>query len=456
MLINQLDRQLKRVIRKFDIPGASVAVLRRNRIVACAGAGVTSVETGVPVTTDTLFQIGSITKPMTATMIMQLRDEGRLALDDLLLDHLPGFRIADMKRLKSVTLRHLLSHSSGIDGDYFPPTDIGARSIEQLLDMCAMLPSLFEPGTNFSYCNVGFSALGRIIEVLDNRSWDESLKARIFKPLDMNQALSSPIDLIRFSVAVGHVSDQPGGPLRVPVNPFLSVGHKAAGSMPAMTPTDLLKFAVAHLHDGVAVNEYQLLRKRSAAQMQRPQLPRAVSRTRGALRIGLGWFVGEVGGHRVFSHDGGTVGQAACLIVVPEKQLAIAGVANGGNMSGFFNEIVQGLLRETLRTGPPAAPEPGRIRLRPEELVGNYENIVSRVEVNQDEGGVIHCKVLARAGPGGEGVTNPLTFVQGRVATFPSGMIEFGGKTGAPAPWIRLGMRLLTRRNGVGVEFTNS
>ena len=194
-MLKDLDKELKRLIRKHKVPGASVAVLRGKRIVARFAAGVVNKNTRVKTTTDTLFQIGSITKPMTATMILQLRDEGKLKLEDPILTYLPDFRIADMHRLKNVTIRHLLSHTSGIDGDFFPRTDSGDRAIEQLLDMSAMLPSLFKPGTNYSYSNIGFAVLGRVIEVLEGRSFDKALKKRIFEPLEMTRTITSVKDI---------------------------------------------------------------------------------------------------------------------------------------------------------------------------------------------------------------------------------------------------------------------
>jgi CubicO group peptidase (beta-lactamase class C family) len=158
MLIN-LEEVVKRAAKAHGVPGASVAVLKGQNIVSQVATGVVNRNTRVRATTDTVFQIGSITKTFTATMIMQLRDEGRLALDDVVLKHLPDFKNADMKRLRKVTLRQLLTHQSGIDGDFFPRTDTGDRAIEELLGKSVSLPFLFEPGTNYSYNNLGFSAL---------------------------------------------------------------------------------------------------------------------------------------------------------------------------------------------------------------------------------------------------------------------------------------------------------
>ncbi|NRA36550.1 MAG: beta-lactamase family protein [Planctomycetes bacterium] len=184
-MIKELKKHLKRSMKKHNVPGASVAVLRGKRIIGEAAAGISNLNTEVKVNKDTLFQIGSVTKAFTATMIMQMRDEGLLNLDDLILKYLPYFMNENMERLGKVTIRHLLSHQSGIDGDYFPSSQYGDHSIEGLLNKAARLPSLFEPGANYSYCNIGYVALGGIIETIDRCSFDKSLRQRIFEPLGM-------------------------------------------------------------------------------------------------------------------------------------------------------------------------------------------------------------------------------------------------------------------------------
>jgi CubicO group peptidase (beta-lactamase class C family) len=436
-MIKDLEKNLKRVVKKHGIPGASVAVLRGKRIIAAAAAGVINLDTGVPATTDAVFQIGSITKPFTATMILQLRDEGRLDLDDKLLKYLPEFRNSDMRRLSKVTLRHLLCHQSGIDGDFFPPMASGNQSIETLLTMSSMLPSLFEPGTNYSYCNVGFSALGRIIEVLDNRSFDDSLKARIFEPLDMQHALSKIEDNIRFRSAVGHLPD-PANPtqLKVPDYAYLSIGHKAAGATPAMTASDLLKFAAAHLQGGTGLNGAELLSKRTAAEMLKPQLkPKPMH------NFGLAWLLGNWSGQKIFAHDGGTLGQYSQLIIAPQSNLAVAALTNGGNAGLLFQEIVGGILKSSAKIDIPGLPEVNqRIRVKSERYVGIYGNQNMKIEVTESDDGLLIA----------DSSTNfkrkvPLKFSKPGLAVTPVGPLEFGGEKAEPAAWVRGGSRLFPR-----------
>src|SRR6059058_1272765 len=132
-----------------------------------AAHGVLNAATQVPVTTDSVFQVGSITKIWTATMIMQLVDEGLLSLDTTVSEVLPGTRLGTADVGGQVTVRHLLTHTSGIDGDVFTDTGRGDDCVERYVGLLAEVPSVFAPGATYSYCNSGYVLLGRIIEVID-------------------------------------------------------------------------------------------------------------------------------------------------------------------------------------------------------------------------------------------------------------------------------------------------
>src|SRR5580704_18556573 len=170
-----------------------------------AAHGVLNSVTGVSVTTDSLFQVGSITKIWTAAMIMQLIDEGRLSLDTAVSQALPGVRLGAGDVGAQVTVRHLLTHTSGIDGDVFTDTGRGDECVERYVDLLAEVPSVFTPGATYSYCNSGYVLLGRIIEVIDGQSWDESLRARLTGPLAATQTVTLPEEAILRRAAVGHL-----------------------------------------------------------------------------------------------------------------------------------------------------------------------------------------------------------------------------------------------------------
>ena len=204
---------LAEAARRHHVPGIVAGVLRIDPATGVeqrftAATGVSSTRTGVPSTRDTLCQVGSITKVVTATMILQLREEGRLDLDTPVTDILEGLELGGVDA-SAITVEHLLTHTSGIDGDLFTDTGRGDDCVEKYVDTLSTAESLFAPDTGWSYCNSGFVLAGRIIEVLDGRTWDESLQARISARLDLDRFLTLPEEVMAHHFQLGHVR-QPG------------------------------------------------------------------------------------------------------------------------------------------------------------------------------------------------------------------------------------------------------
>jgi len=373
------------------VPGASIGILRNGRVTATAATGVVNVDTAVPTTVDTVFQIGSISKIFTTTLVMQLRDEGLIDLDLPIINYLPTFRVADAGVQRQVTARHFLSHTSGIDGDFFPDSGRGDDAIERFVDMCAMLPSLYPPGAMMSYCNVGFAVLGRVIEVLTRKTYDQAMRERIFDPLEMTHALTRPEDTLRFRCAIGHVADskRPDKP-RVTPMPYLSHGQKAAGATPAMAVEDLLKFAAAHLHGGRGLNGGKLLKAGSVAEMRKRQVKLPRHSPRAASGWGLGWLLSDWRGARIIGHDGGTIGQFSFLRVSPKHKLAIALLTNGGDAVGLYDDVMRPLWKHIAHLDEPNVPDVND-RLKPEltRYAGAYENIANRVEFHIKRGRLV-------------------------------------------------------------------
>src|SRR4051794_6401925 len=182
-----LAQQLPELIAKHDVPGAAVAVLAGGEVIDSA-AGVLSRATGVEATTDTVFQIGSITKVWTTTLVMQLVDEGKLDLDRPIRSYLPEFVIADEAAAAVITTRQLLSHTAGFEGDIFNETGKGDDAVEKFVATLATTTQLFPPGEMFSYNNAGFAVLGRLVEVLRGTPYDAALREHLFTPLGLVHA----------------------------------------------------------------------------------------------------------------------------------------------------------------------------------------------------------------------------------------------------------------------------
>jgi CubicO group peptidase (beta-lactamase class C family) len=166
-----MAEQLPALIEKYDVPAAAVAVLAEGDVVDAA-AGVLHTGTGVEATPDSVFQIGSITKLWTSTLVMQLVDEGKVDLDEPIRTYLPEFRIADEDAAALITTRMLLSHTAGFEGDIFTDTGVGDDCVEKFLGVLHDVPQLFPSGEQFSYNNAGFCVLGRLVEVMRDKTYD--------------------------------------------------------------------------------------------------------------------------------------------------------------------------------------------------------------------------------------------------------------------------------------------
>jgi CubicO group peptidase (beta-lactamase class C family) len=319
--------------------------------------GVLNAATGVETTADSLFQIGSVTKPWTATMIVQLAAEGRLDLDDAVVKLLPEAPIDPR-----ITVRHLLTHTGGIDGDVFTDTGRGDGCVERYVALLGDVDMLFEPGTAYSYCNAGFVVLGRIIEVLDGRTWDESLKARLIEPLGLTQTVTLPEEAILHRAALGHLAAD-GTPVKTWQLPR-SIGP--AGLITA-SAGDVLEFARMHLAD----DRY--------AAMQEPQVPSAGG-IGGFSDLGLAWRIYDWDGRPLFGHDGTTISQLAFLRIDPEARLIVCLLTNSGNGTTLFEPLADAIFTHYTGVGHPASPQPIDAPIG-DRHVGRYERASVRLDV---------------------------------------------------------------------------
>jgi CubicO group peptidase (beta-lactamase class C family) len=339
-----------------DVPGAVLGIWR-DGATTITPYGVLNTATGVTTTADSLFQIGSISKPWTASMIVQLAAEERLRLDDPVVGLLPEAPIDPR-----VTVRHLLTHTSGIDGDLFTDTGRGDDCLQRYVALLAGVEQLFEPGTAYSYCNAGFVVLGRLIEQLDGRTWDESLRARLVEPLGLTHTVTLPEEAILLRAARGHTAED-GSPVRTWQLPR-SIGP--AGTITARAE-DLIAFARLHLTDDFY------------AAMREPQVPYAAG-VGGFSNLGLTWRIYDWDGRTIFGHDGSTISQLAYLRVDPEARLIMVLLTNSGNGNRLFDPLASEVFTEYVGVRPPEPPQPVDAPVD-DRHVGRYERAGIQMDV---------------------------------------------------------------------------
>ncbi|MFI7106857.1 serine hydrolase domain-containing protein [Nonomuraea sp. NPDC050227] len=370
-MAGSMGQRLAELIEKYEVPGAALAYLHNGELHEFA-AGVLNVDTGVEATPDSLFQIGSVSKVWTATLLMQQVERGRLTLDTPVAELLPGFRVADAEVTKTVTVRHLLSHTSGIDGDLFLDTGRGDDCIEKYVEACADLAQNHPLGATQSYCNSGFVIAGRILEVLEGKTWDEVLRENICEPLGLTHTWTLPEDVLRFRAAHGHVEDGKAAPVWGLMRSCGPVGLICA------RPRDVVAFGRAHLEGGVLDDPRA---------MWEPQVDIPNPHTLGR-QWGIGWILDEWSGHRVISHGGNTIGQHAMLWVVPDTGTVVCVTTNGGHSGALTHAVATELFAELdgLAVPPVLGPPETPVQVDVERYAGVYERVGARMTASVHDG----------------------------------------------------------------------
>ncbi len=353
-------------LARHGVPGAAVGVLAGGEVTVEA-AGVLNLHTRVEATPDSVFQLGSISKVYTATLVVRLAEQGLLDLDAPVRDVLPAFRVADPDVSARVTPRHLLTHTSGIAGDCFADTGRGDDCLERYVAELADVGQDVPFSGVMSYSNTAYVVLGRLVEVLTGQSWDAALRSTLLAPAGLHATVTLPEDALRFRTAWGHVGD-PVGPAEGWSAAVRSLGP--AGGVCA-SAADVLAFVRLHLEDP------------ALAIMRAPHVAVPDRWTTGS-HWGLGWIVDDWGGHPVFGHDGNTGGQSARLRVVPDAGVALVVLGNGGDVQGLWEELCGTVMGERFGLAVPAWPAPIPEPADATRVVGRYERHGSRLKVDRD------------------------------------------------------------------------
>ena len=378
-----MEARLRELARETSVPGAVLGVWHDGEL-SVTPYGVLNTRTGQPTATDSIFQIGSITKTWTATMVAQLVAEGRVSYDATVADLLLRTRLGRDDASDRITVRHLLTHSSGLDGDIFDDTGRGDDCVERYVELLADAERTFEPGTAYSYCNSGYVVLGRVIEVLDGRSWDASLRERLVRPLGLRDTVTLPEDAILRSAAVGHHAP----PHAVtPYDTWMLPRALGPAGLITASAADLLTYARMHLDGDLSA-------------MGEPQLP--IPGHHQFTDIGLSWRVGEWDGTRVFAHDGGTVGQSARLRLVPDRGFAVCLLTNSTNGEALADRLLPDVFAAELGITVPPSPQPDPdVRVTGlERHAGTYSRRGLDLDVDADDG-ALRITVRPHFGIGG-------------------------------------------------------
>jgi CubicO group peptidase (beta-lactamase class C family) len=302
-----VDRLVAAEMARAHIPGVSLAVVRGGKVIRAQGFGMADLEHEIPVTPQTVFKIGSVSKQFLATGIMLLAQDGRLSVDDPVAKHFPG----TPESWAGITLRHFLTHTSGVlrEGPAFDPLKVQPDSV--VVHSAFAPPLEFPTGSKYQYCNVCYFTLADIIARTSGKTWPEFLAERVFRPLGMTATRTTTTNELVAHRARGYVWRDSGY-----VNAPELLALRPSGAF-LSTVLDMAKWDAALYGDRV-------LAKASRDAMWTP-----MRLTGGATsNYGFGWILDSLDGHWRVSHDGSLPGFRAGLARFPNDSLTVIVLTN--------------------------------------------------------------------------------------------------------------------------------
>ncbi len=339
-LIDQIDRVANDTLARTGVPSASVAIVKDGQIVYTKAYGDARLDPRTPATPQMRYSIGSISKQFTAAAILLLQEQGKLSLDDKVAKYVPN-----LTRANEVTIRELLSHTSGYQDywpqDYVMPMMLQPVTAQKILDMWARKPLDFEPGTKWQYSNTNYVIAGVIIEKVARMPLLQFLQERVFTPLGM--ASVSDTDQAKLG------DTDPTGYLRYALGPLRPAPKEgrgwlfAAGEL-AMPAADLAKW-------DISIIDQKLMKPSSYREFGTEVLLKNGLGT----HYGLGVDVNSQAGHRALSHGGEVSGFTAQNIVFPDDRAAVVVLTNQDAASAS-GAIASGIAPLLFATTDPATP----------------------------------------------------------------------------------------------------
>jgi CubicO group peptidase (beta-lactamase class C family) len=384
--VQKIEEKLDARRKELGIPGISLAVVKDDQVIYLKGLGYKDYEKQAAVTPDTQFAIGSATKAFTALTVLMAQDEGKLSLDDSPKKYLPYFHMYDPDTDKNITIRDLLSHSSGLNR-----TDLamitGKLTRPELIEVAAQAKPTAKLREKFQYQNIMFVAAGEVAAKAERSTWDKLIATRIFAPLGMKNS----------TLTIGQMekaADRSFGytynfdtkeTKRLPYREITQVAPAGSINSSARDMAEWVRFIL----NGGTVNGKRLVSENGFNEWLKPQMKISPD---GKTSYGLGWFLQDWKGLRVVQHGGNIDGFNSMVAMIPEKKLGFVLLTNV-SASSLGNDAMQMVWENIL--GSPDTPTNTTASATPEaketgaakELVGTYTIAGAPVEVEIKEAG---------------------------------------------------------------------
>jgi CubicO group peptidase (beta-lactamase class C family) len=345
-LKNYLENELPRILEKEQIPGASIALIKGDEIIFMQGLGYKDYENKIPVTTKTQFAIGSTSKALTATVLGILADQGKLGWDDLVIEHVPEFRMKDPVATTQLAIRDILCHRSGL-----PRHDLAWLLSKfdraELLHKIRYLEPFVPFRSRFHYNNFMWMLAGIVGERITGKSWEENVRELIFEPLGIQDANFSVTDMQNSPDYACAYDIKDGEVLRIPPRPIDPIGP--AGSINAHIE-DYARWLMLNINGG-QIDGKQLVSTENLTEIHAPQMAIPIQDELGmAFRMmeafsdlvyTLGWVSLMYRGRAHVMHAGGIDGYSSFLTFLPKEKIGAAVLTNSGGITKHYGIILE-------------------------------------------------------------------------------------------------------------------
>ena len=370
-----IEEKVEKRRGELGIPGMSLAIVKDGKVIYSKGLGMKDFENKIPVTENTQFAIGSATKAFTALSVLMSQDDGKLSLDDNPKKYLSYFKMKDAETDKNITIRDLLSHSSGLSR-----TDLamitGKLNREEIIRVVGEAKPVAKLREKFVYQNVMFAAAGEIVAHVQKMTWEKFVPERIFAPLGMTNSTMNMKQMQKakdYSFGYQYNFDTK----ETRKSPFREIAEVApAGSInsSAKDMSEWLKFILG----GGSAKGKRLVSEKGFEEWLKPQMKIT---SNGKFNYGLGWFLQEWNGMKVVQHGGNIDGFNSMVAMIPEKNIGFVMLTNvsGSTLGGELMPIVwEGILNEARSATDETVKLP---RQAMEKLVGKYRLEVANTDI---------------------------------------------------------------------------
>jgi CubicO group peptidase (beta-lactamase class C family) len=321
--LQTIEEKVEARRRELGIPGMALAIVKDDQIIYAKGLGYKDFEKQVPVTADTQFAIGSATKAFTALSVLMTQDEGKLSLDDSPKKYLSYFKMKDADTDAKITIRDLLSHSSGLNR-----TDLamitGKLTRAELIQVAGEAKPTAKLREKFQYQNIMFAAAGEIVAQAQKQAWEKFVPERIFKPLGMTNSTMSMDEMQKvrdYSFGYDYNFDTK----ETRRLPFREIDQVAPAGSINSSAKDMAQWVRFVLNGGISAGGKRLVSEKGVEEWLKPQMKISPN---GKFNYGLGWFLQEWNGLKVVQHGGNIDGFNALVAMIPEKKLGFVMLTN--------------------------------------------------------------------------------------------------------------------------------